>query len=248
MMLRNKILIIICLTLGGLLAVLSFFSRIVLLRNFAHLEEQDARHNLERASSALWNELATLDHSASDYASWDQTYQFLAGDNPGYPNRELPDDTFVRLRLNLVVIADGSGNIIFAKALDWRKHSTAPLPKLLRQSLRPPLLRQIKPDSSTMGLLLLPQGPMLVAAHPILTSANRGPARGTLLMARWLDDGEIANLRELTHLSLDVQPYQGQANLSVPGNDGHNQLCVSKTDISAAINCSAMCTALQQRF
>jgi len=223
-MLRNKILVIICLTLGGLLAMLSFFSRIVLLRNFARLEEQDTRHNLERASSALWNELAALDQSTSDYASWDQTYEFLAGNNPGYPKRELPDDSLVRLRLNLVVIADRSGNIIFAKAFDWRKHSAASLPNALRQSLRPPLLRQVKPESYAKGLLVLPQGPMLVSVHPILTSANRGPARGTLLEARWLDEEEIANLRNLTHLNLSLRSYQAQPDLSALAAEGAQPL------------------------
>ena len=225
MMLRNKILAIIGLTLAGLLIVLSFFSRMVLLRNFARLEEQDARHNLERARSALWNELTNLDHSASDYASWDQTYHFLSGTNPGYPQRELPDDTFERLRLSMVLLANNAGRVVISRGYDWNRRTAVPVPVSVHEKLRLLLVSHAK--NGAVGVLLLPEGPMLVSARPVLTSRNAGPARGTLVMARRLDASETAKLRDLTHLDIAITPYAGTTN--APGTPGRS------SELSAAV-------------
>ncbi len=82
MTLRSRTLLSIGLSLVCLVAILYGVARVSLLRSFAALEQEDIRQNLERATGVLTDDLSTLDHTASDYAAWDQTAAFVAGKLP----------------------------------------------------------------------------------------------------------------------------------------------------------------------
>src|SRR5882724_11340108 len=118
MMLRQKTLFIICISLLGLLAFLYFFSRTVILRSFSHLEEQDARQNLERSMSALSDDLSNLSRTTKDYSNWDNTYAFVQGQKPQYASTELSNASLTNLRLHFVVIVDSSGRNVFKRGID----------------------------------------------------------------------------------------------------------------------------------
>jgi PAS domain S-box-containing protein len=191
----------------GLVGGLYTISRMVLLRGFAKLEEDFARQNLERASSAVKNELDTLERTTSEYAAWDQTYAFLHGKNPGYVKSEFPVPTFQQLKVNFVVILDKSGRKVFAKGFSLVTLEEVPVPADLDRHLGPgsPLLNLPNETSKVMGILVLDSGPVFVDSHPVLTSDSQGPIAGTLLMGRWLDADEVLRLSEMTHMPVEVQ-------------------------------------------
>src|SRR5947209_9580458 len=112
MMLRNKTLLIICLTLAGLIGVLYGLSRIVLLHNFARLESTDPQHNLERAVSAIANDVNELDEIAADYSAWDSSRRFVEGKYPAYSDAEFPPQTFERARLSLLAVIDIKNRVL----------------------------------------------------------------------------------------------------------------------------------------
>lgn len=203
MKLRKKTLLI-CLMLIGLIGVLYAFSRIVVLRSFAKLEDQDARQNLERASSALSDDLSNLDSIASEYSSWDQTYSFVEHPNLEFVKSELVFDS--NLRVNVVAIIDSSDRIVFAKAIDFANGKDVPFPQSLRDNLVPhaPLLLHGNTKGKHLGTMLLPEGPLLFVSRPILTTTDQGPIRGTFIMGRWLDAAEIKHLTQISHLSITV--------------------------------------------
>jgi len=60
---------------------------------------------------------------------------------------------------------------------------------------------------SSTGIILLPEGPMLVASRPILTSEEEGPIRGTMIMGRYLNPARVERLAEITHLSLTMRRF-----------------------------------------
>jgi signal transduction histidine kinase len=54
------------------------------------------------------------------------------------------------------------------------------------------------------GIVLLPEGSLIISSQPILTSEGNGPVRGTLIMGRYLDS-ELKHLSELTQLPIVSQ-------------------------------------------
>jgi PAS domain S-box-containing protein len=184
-------------------------SQTVLLGKFADLEEQRTTANVERVISALSEKVAFLDGITADWASWDDTYTFIKDANEGYIESNLVDPTFVNNDLNLMLFINAAGEVVFGKAFDLENEQAIPLPQGLQEHLSANglLVRHRDMDDSVKGLMLLPEGPMLVASRPILTSDEEGPVRGALIMGRYLDPVEVNSLAETTHMSLTVHKF-----------------------------------------
>jgi PAS domain S-box-containing protein len=204
MTLRKKTLITIGLVLLCSIAILYLILRSLFLGGFLALEEQEARREVERARSMIADDLARMSAVTGDWAGWDDTYAFIEDANPEYIRSNLVDQTFRQLDLNLMVFVHSSGRIVFAKAFDLQEEKEVPVPAGLLSALTPesPLLREREHDEGLTGLILLAEGPLLLASRPILTSEKTGPSRGTLIMGRYLDAAKVAQLAELTDLSL----------------------------------------------
>jgi PAS domain S-box-containing protein len=207
MSLRAKSLLVAALTTAILLVTFLVFTRLILTNSYAQLEQKDTTAHVERAVNALNNDLATLSRTANDYAAWDDTYNFMESRDPAYLETNYPDATFANNRLNLVTIVDTQGNIVFAKAFDLDQAQEIPAAPKIQDAVshNQALLRPAQSLTSTVGLLRLPSGPLLVAVRPILTGNETGPTRGALLMGRTLTADEVKRLSEVTQLTLAVQ-------------------------------------------
>jgi PAS domain S-box-containing protein len=205
--LRGKTLLIILITVFGLVSGLYGLARIVLMRGYSNLEADFARQDMDRVSSALANELVTLDRTNTDYSDWDATYRFLQGRRPSYPSSDFSAYTLGQLKLNFVVILDNSGRQVFARGYDLVALQENQIPPDLGEHLGPDslLARHKKESSRVSGILLLRSGPVLVDSRPVLTSNSEGPIMGTIIMGRALDADEVMRLGAITHVSVDLE-------------------------------------------
>jgi PAS domain S-box-containing protein len=205
--LRRKTLLIITITVIGLVGGLYWLSHILLMSGFSKLEENFAREDAARASSALSNELNTLDRTTSEYASWDSSYAYARGQNETYLKTEFPATTFQQLKVSFVVIFDSKDRELFRKGFDLAHGDVIPVPRGLEGHLKPGslLLTHDNLDSKVTGILSLADGPVLVDARPILTSDSHGPIAGTMVMGRLLDQAEIEHLSEMTHIPIEIE-------------------------------------------
>ena len=63
------------------------------------------------------------------------------------------------------------------------------------------------PTDKMTGILSLPEGPMMISSQAIVTSLGERPIRGTLIMGRRLNENEIAELSNMTQLSISTFQY-----------------------------------------
>jgi diguanylate cyclase (GGDEF)-like protein/PAS domain S-box-containing protein len=190
---------------------LFIISRGILLNSFVRIEGEDARKNVQRVLDALSDDLATFGRVASDYAAWDDSYDFIKTSNPKFISANFIDTTFTNLKLNLIAFYDTSGRRVFSKAFDLASLSETDIPEIFSPRLSPtsPLLVRKSMDNGNPGsMVLLPQGPMLIVAKPIVPSDKKGPRRGTLIMGRYLNSTEIDRLAHTTHLSLEIRKFE----------------------------------------
>src|SRR5579863_416602 len=99
MKLLNKTLLFVGLTFVFLFGVFYFVSRGMVLRRFAVLEQQDTRQNVQRSINAFEGDLANVNKVATDYASWDETAEFMQGRIPNYFEDEYPAVGLTRLKI-----------------------------------------------------------------------------------------------------------------------------------------------------
>jgi two-component system, cell cycle sensor histidine kinase and response regulator CckA len=198
MNLRKKALLIVSLTAVALILIMALASQIILMRSFLRLEQQATQKDVGRVQAALTDEIAGLDSTVSDWAAWDDTYRFVADQNLAYQEGNLADDTFVNLNLSLMLFVDTSGRIVHGKAYDRVKQAEVALPADLPSLLAsdPVLLHHPDANSSATGIILLMDGPVMVASRPIVTSKAEGPIRGTLIVGRNLDEHAISGLAQ----------------------------------------------------
>jgi len=205
MKLRKKTLGFIGMILICMIFVQYAASQIILMGSFTRLEDQYIRDNVGTSVDTLQDDINKLDSTVVDWAPWDDTYAFIEDVNEDYIRSNLGIVPFTNIKINLMLFINSSGLIIYGKAFDIDKGEEIPVPlQLQKLSVHDILLNHTYTESYVKGILLLPEGPMLVASRPILTSEIKGPIRGTLIMGRFLNKAEIERLSEITHLSLSV--------------------------------------------
>lgn len=202
MTLRKKALLLTGIILLFLSCILFLAAKAIFLKNFSEAESKSAGLRAEWALSALKEELAALEATAADWAEWDDTYAFVENPTDEYIKANLVDPTFTTLRLNFMLFLNSSGQIVFGKGFDRQKEREAPVPESLREQLS--AAEFLFNRSPRAGVILLPENPLLIASCPILTSEKKGPARGALVLGRYLDAGEIERLAQMTRAPVSV--------------------------------------------
>jgi PAS domain S-box-containing protein len=211
--LRGKTVLIILTALVCLVGGLFSLTRLVILRGFSRVEEDFARQNLTRASSAISNELDSLQRADDQYADRDFTYNALRSNHPEKIASEFTGPAFEQLRVNFVVVLDPNGRKVFASGFNLAGMEAVPPPEDLDRHLRfgSPFLIHDGEARDVKGMLMLASGPVLIDSGPVLTSSASGPAAGVLIMGRFLDADEIARLGEMTHVTIEISRLDSPA-------------------------------------
>lgn len=206
MSLARKTLVIIMVLLAFQLLTFYLLSRAFFFRNFAHLEEQYARRNLERAQASIESSGQSFLALVKDWAAWDDTYYFIQEPTEEYIRSNVVDETFEGLQINLILFLGSSGELVFGKAYDLSEHREVPLPEGWKDHFHAgsPLLSHPGPTEGKTGIIILPSGPMFIALHPIVTSQEKGPIMGTLVMGYYLDQAWAERLSRVVYYPVSL--------------------------------------------
>jgi diguanylate cyclase (GGDEF)-like protein/PAS domain S-box-containing protein len=208
---RKQTLLIILITLICPISLLYGIALHITLKSYATIEQQDTRKHVERVRDTLADDFESLRGTAEDWSSWDDAYTFMENRNPVFIKSNVVDQTFERMRLNFMIFIDPSGKMVYGKGFDLVQEKEMPIPEsILKQALPIPVIQnpELNKQAKSLSVLTSPGNhPLTIVGLPILTSENKGPSRGTLIFARYLDDNAIKHLSEITHLSLTIKRF-----------------------------------------
>jgi PAS domain S-box-containing protein len=212
MNLRNRSLLILCLTFLGFFIIIAVVSLSVTLSGLDRIEHQDMVDAVNQTQSALHAESVSILSTAQDWGWWDDLYQYAAGQNPGFPANNTDPDALATLHLNLFMILDEKGNPLFGQVLspDFRTNKSVPADLETRIRSNSQIVYHDQNDPGISGILLTSEGPMMVASVPILRSDRTGPVQGTLIMGRYLEYDPIQHIDEITGFKVAFD-WQGKA-------------------------------------
>jgi two-component system, NtrC family, sensor kinase len=199
-------------TLLAVTAVLVLLSWFILHRTvapaFEELELSAAHTNLVRVQRAIQEDLGQLSAAVGDWAPWDDAYAFVQGRYPGFVKSNLDRPTLANLDLDLLVIYDLDGNMLWGEVIhDGALSDTGALGVF--EPANPVLDRLISHDtldSRIEGLLSTALGPMLISSQPIITSAKKGPIAGTMIMAQFFNEERLQAVSARTEVAVDWFP------------------------------------------
>ncbi len=188
--------IVTTLALGLLLA----FDRLVLVSGFQQFEDSEVRSDVSRVIRAIDAECRRVDVLLSDWAQWDDSYEFMRTRSRTFVNSNLSPNILADLDLAAMVFIDLDGNIVEARVAH-PDGSPGPIPELgtgTGMTRLPDILRLIGTPEHPGGVVRTELGPpLMVVARPIVRSDGTGPARGMLIFARWLDAERVASYTEV---------------------------------------------------
>ena len=186
MTLRRATIVTMCALTAAVLLAAVLVGQFLMLPSFARLEKEQSYTNGERVISILSREIDALEGTTTDWAYWDDTYEFIGDLNVDYLDSNLTFTTFVSLNVDTILLIDTGGKIAISRTYDFTKNEFTELPAGLADLLEKDtmLTSPTSQDNPVSGIIRLPKGPMIISSCAILKSDRTGPSRGFLMMAR----------------------------------------------------------------
>ncbi|RPH41084.1 MAG: hypothetical protein EHM86_04635, partial [Desulfobulbaceae bacterium] len=179
----------------------------VILPSFAELEQQEAAKDIARCERAIKREIQHVGKLATDWAHWDDLYQYVSDGNMPFVESNFEWDTLVATGIHLMYVINKEGKIIYAGTINPSTKEMIDLPQLPNDSFPANHYLLHFPDKvrSRSGVILTDFGPMLLTSQEILTSEGKGPGNGVLLLGRFLDDEVIEDLEAQTQIAFSLK-------------------------------------------
>ena len=208
MSLRTRLSIVALIALTVFVAAFYVLTGVTIDRTYARVDNESAQRQVLRAHSYMDYVLGALGSTCSDWAYWDDTYQYVVDQNPAYADSNLTPSSLATIDVDIMVVLDTSGKVVSAKfqtlANQTLDDTVADLVKQLRPGTAPWTQAMVHPGLT--GYIEVEKRVVMVAARPILTSASTGPARGVLVFVRYLDDAFFAGMAETVGGPVTFQP------------------------------------------
>ncbi len=236
MSLRFKMNLAVFLIFTCILVILFVVVRPILMKGFQNEENRVVQEKVTQAAAVLNENLRVLEGITTDWAMWDDTYEFIQDGNEEYRASNLVDSTFINNNLSIRVYINSSGKIVEAQAYDLMNESLIPFPENLMPYISPDstLIKASNDEGIKTGIIDLPEAPLLIAAHPILTSLGEGPSRGTLIFGRYLDDQEILAMKQHSGITDDFE-VRSLSNTSLPADYTNAERILNNNQIAITV-------------
>lgn len=201
MKIRNKTLAILGITFVFLLFFLMITTEQIMGNSFQQLEEKDTAENVARAVEALDTKINTLSLMARDYGAWDDTFYFVQGENEGYVNETLSPSIVANLETNMILFYDSSRNLYYETGVNIQSVEEESIsPSIIEYITESDILFSPSGKQHIYGIINSPEGPLLIASHPITKAQDEETVAGTIIFARYLDDSLIEELEDTTRM------------------------------------------------
>lgn len=209
MSIRTKVFLIIFVLFAALGIADFIVQRFVIYPSFLELEHREVGENLQRIFHAIDRETYHVERLCRDWATWNDSHDFMATGYEGFIESNLSDDSLDNISLNLLAFCDTKGNIVWSRVRDLEERTTLQLGFMAEGRIdlkHTTLAVHSSPEGGRgkRGIFNTEAGPMLFATREILRSDGSGPTNGFLVMGRFLNETMLETLKEQTRLSFEI--------------------------------------------
>lgn len=200
MTLRLKTILVILVVVVAIISLQQYAASRVLLAGFRHSEEALMHEQVDAVQNLLRFQIDSMNSRFGDWSNWDDVYWFVQDRNQAFIDTNLNPESVEILGIDAAVFLDKQGAVVHAAGTDNTpgEGSTGSAPPSLLARLRPGSALIPKDDGTVHGVIVLDEKPMIFSSRAILTSEGKGPATGTVIMGKWIDDAYLKELSEAT--------------------------------------------------
>lgn len=170
--------------------------------NYLDLENTNTIQNIKISQDTLFNELNDLESATNSLADDNSALTFIQNNNSEYIMSNLADNTFKNSQINMLLFINTSNQIVYSEGYNLSNNSKTSISEnATNYILNDDNL--LKNNNTTEGILLLPEGPMLISTAPITNDAD--VVEGTLITGRYLNTSMFL-LNSSINLSSNILP------------------------------------------
>ena len=206
MSIRVKTVLILLLTMTILVVGTGIICRHLVMTSYGGHEKYVIQEATKGAVAVIDEELAHMEKTNLEWSNWDATRLFMMGKAPEYVDENMMNSTFTNLGLNMVILVDIHGKVVFGKSVDLETGLEVPTPPEFKNKL-PADGPIMKHGGVLAGIVSLAQAPMLLTARPILDSNGHGPSVGTLILGRWFDENLRNYVSQVSRTELSFRTW-----------------------------------------
>ena len=172
MLVNKKVFISVFFALGILLMLQFLVVQCIVLPNYSSIQKDEVLRNLNRCKEAINREHDYLSAITSDWSSWDDTWNFVQGNNDDYIEINLVDETFTNTNIDLFIICDLAGDVIWMRSKDVHTGEEIHLNEWQVSSFGSDhwVLNHESTESSIKKIVPSDYGPLLIVSNPIIKS------------------------------------------------------------------------------
>ncbi len=220
---RGRILIFIIASLVVLSGAVTYLTTRLVADAYHQLENDVMERTWLGMQAALKSTSDTLDRLTSDWAFWDDTYQFIRGEHPDYVDVNLKDEDVANINLQLLLYIDAVGELKYGTIYDPEGERISPssnVVSLIMQEVSA-AAEMKQPGDSTGGFIVLDDRVFLFRAHPILPSSRSGEPAGILIFGMDMQPGIVSYVSDIAQHEARLfigNPQDIRANGPSPGS------------------------------
>lgn len=178
---------------------------------FQTVENQRVERNLKRLEYALSDKLKQLETKLSDWAIWDDTYEFVENKSQEYIDSNLNQESFIKLGVDEVLFINGQGALVkgfHVKREGALGNNSSDLYSLFATGSA--LTKQNGSEGiHRNGIVNTSNGLYLFSVEGITKSDGSGPIRGAMVFATHFDSRAITSIADLTQSNVVFAPWNG---------------------------------------
>jgi PAS domain S-box-containing protein len=189
MNIRYRIMVFMAVALLVLTVAISAITHWAITQAFDRLEESALERTITRMQTTLGAAHENLTRITEDWAYWDDTYDFVQGNNPDFVEVNFKADDVANLNLQLALVYDAEGQLVYGCCFDRESGKEMALPLDVEGAIPPdhPLLMEPANRTSTSAYMRIGGALHLVSSAVILDSTATGESAGILIFGRLVD-------------------------------------------------------------
>lgn len=173
-------------------------SKAIISKQFKEIEDNKIHEHISRAVDTFLFDLENINTKLVDWATWDDTYQFITDKNKAYIESNLNPVTVQNLKLNHMLFLNNNNELVYSSG----EEVSDELLELVSKSNV--INTHQTAENSKIGILNIKKGLLMFASRPIVNSLQDKPLKGTLIFTRYLNESKVKELSDVVHLPISI--------------------------------------------
>lgn len=185
-----------------------FVSQKAIQKTADALDQKQIEEDVLRTEKLMLGSLEDLCGTTSDWAQWDDTYEYIYGKNPRYIEENYLEFFFEKLDIRYVFFLDTKGNHINDLFYKSETNEITTVPKeqyqVFDNKYKNNFLKFPVEYETVSGIVILDGRPVLMSAYQITNSDISNKSEGVLIFGRVVDEHAIARYQEILNLIIEI--------------------------------------------